>query len=288
MGEAAVDRADRFGDQLDRYRSWGKTARGWSDHTVRNYTDRVRDAHDWMAHRGGALDAASTQDVNRWLMAKGGAPSTRNGYIQALRAWFRCRRELDGATHDPTADVSRLRAELPLPRALSAVDAMRVLDGARGEMERTLVAVLLYSGVRRAEAAGLEWALCADGWFSFYGKGGQARGLPMHPLLAEALEAWRPLCPSTVWVFPSPHRRGPIRPEAVTARLSRLGDRLGIHLHPHRLRHTAATRLVDLGVDLRTVQTVLGHASLSTTQRYVKVRDEALREALDGLEYEGR
>ena len=111
--------------------------------------------------------------------------------------------------------------------------------------------------------------------------------MPIHPDLAVALGKWHVECPSARWVFPSP--RDPDRQASFTwirDHVESIGDTVGVDLHPHALRHTAATRLLETGADLRTVQEFLGHASLATTTVYTKIRPARLVEAMRRMTYE--
>ena len=113
------------------------------------------------------------------------------------------------------------------------------------------------------------------------------REVPLHDEAATALRLLRAAGLDPRWCFPSPRRNGrPVGESYIKSLLYRVGDMVGVPgLHPHALRHSAATRLVQQGVRIDTVQDFLGHADISTTRIYLKVRPTDLREAIERLDY---
>jgi site-specific recombinase XerD len=278
-------------DLLIAYTAWGVGTRGWSDRTAYDYRLRCEHADTWLrSHRSVTLPDAQRLDVEAFLLATCHSPSGRNGVLQAIRACHQYLVDQEARVDDATATVKRLKQPAGLPRPLAHDRAVGVLAAARsaGPMWRAMTAVLLHTAIRRHEVLYLAWEDITDGWIQFRAKGGRDRSLPLHAEALAALEAWRPLCPSRRWVFPSPvDVRKPLSTTMMAKKIAKIGDEAGVHLHPHRLRHTAATQLVERGADLRAVQAILGHASLKTTSVYVQVRDARLVEAVALLDYAG-
>jgi integrase len=156
-----------------------------------------------------------------------------------------------------------------------------------GSMTYAFVCVLSYAGLRLSEAINLRWVNVGDEWLRFDAtKSKMERQIPLHTEASLALKKWRLDCLSAEWVFPSP--RFEDRPFSVShgqRLIGDLGDLVGIHLHPHVLRHTFATVLLDTGADLRTVQEALGHASPTTTAIYTFIRPAKLKEAVARLDF---
>ncbi|HSF37133.1 MAG TPA: site-specific tyrosine recombinase XerD, partial [Nocardioides sp.] len=196
---------------------------------------------------------------------------------------------------DPARRVSPPKAPSRLPKAISVEDVERLLEAASvGDTpaslrDRALLEVLYGTGARISEAVGLDVDDVAgeDGVVRLRGKGGKERMVPLGSYAATALSAW------LVRGRPALARRGPGTPALFLntrgARLSRQSAwavlrtcaeraRVGGHLSPHTLRHSFATHLLEGGADVRVVQELLGHASVTTTQIYTLVTVQRLRE----------
>lgn len=269
---------------LDDFARWGFDHRGWRARTRDQYVRRIRSADRWLRkHRGVPLEDADRADLLAWLASLPSTAASRNQARAALVAWLEHR----GAD---VVDLPRLRHRRAVPNALSSAQARAVLDAARthGPQWHAAVTLMLYGGLRCSEVIGLTWDCIEDGWLRVVdGKGGKQRMVPLHPEAAAALGAWQRSCPDPHLVMPSPRYAGmAVSDKAVRDRVAAIGDDAGVPgLHPHQLRHTAATALVEAGADLRLVQEFLGHASLTTTAIYTRVRPVRMAEAVCRVDF---
>ena len=241
----------------------------------------------------GALAVLRQADLRAWLAAEaaqGAGNATRARRLSAVRTFFRFLARRHGVENPAVALIARPRANKPVPRALAPEQARDVTDQI-GEMSDaaavhardTALFVLLYGcGLRIAEALALDVRDVPGpgAMLRVMGKGSKERIVPMLPAVREALAGWLALHPD----------RQPGTPLFVGARGKRLNagvaqrtlrefrrlNGLPEHATPHALRHSFATHLLAGGADLRSIQDLLGHASLSTTQRYTSVDETQL------------
>jgi integrase/recombinase XerC len=245
-------------------------------------------------HLGGepdlaALAALRQPDLRGWLAAEasdGAGNATRARHLAAVRSFYRYLARRHGVENPALALIATPRGKRPVPRALATDQACTVAeqiaemsDSAAVQARDTALFTLLYGcGLRIAEALALD-VRDADGTtLRVVGKGGKERIVPVLPAVRAALDAWLALRPERQPASPLfiGVRGGRLDP-AVAQRTLRNFRRLhGLpeHATPHALRHSFATHLLAGGADLRSIQELLGHASLSTTQRYTAV-DEA-------------
>jgi integrase/recombinase XerD len=269
---------------------WGFDERGWSKTTRINYRLLVRATDDWLRDRlNKSLIGANPRSLREYIFQTVPNPRNRNHIRQALMAFFDFLVAQGYRDDNPARGLPRLHTPRLLPKAITTEEARRVLRAAKvfGPRAEALIAILLYTGMRRQEVRTLEWSSIDGEWIRFYAtKNRTEREIPLHPVAALALARWRPDCRDAVYVFPSP--RNPNRPISDTTLngiVREVGEMAGVHLHPHLCRHTCATQLFDNGVELRTVQEWLGHASPTTTANYVQVRSPKLKEAGGVLDY---
>lgn len=279
--------------QLVQFRAWGFDAQGWRESTRNAYAKRIAAGDRWLhSHRGVCIVGATRDDLRAWLAQMPTNPRTRNHSRNALVGFYAFLVDTHVRLDDPTAGIASLPEPASVPKALAHTVAGEVLDAAAGfgPMWDAMVALLLFAGLRASEVRMLEWNQVQGDWLMIVGKGGKQRMLPTHPDAAVRLEAWRDECTDARWVFPSPRIPDQALSDGWLRRKVReIGDAAGIAgLHPHALRHTAATELLESGADVRTVQDFLGHASLQTTQIYIKVRPERLAEAVGRLGFQPR
>jgi integrase/recombinase XerC len=277
---------------------------GASENTVAAYRRDLLSFLSFLAlHRGGAegagpLRKVATADMRAWM-----AHERRNGLsarslaraLSAVKGFYRWWGERDG--FEPTAVLAarapRFQARLPRPLARDAAREVlgRVETQARDDWigARDLAAVtLLYGcGLRISEALSLNWGdLPLDEVLRIRGKGGKERLVPVIPAARAAVARYARLCPwkpgAETALFRG-KRGGPLSPRAVQKAMAEARMALGLPASatPHALRHSFATHLLEAGGDLRAIQELLGHASLSTTQAYTAVDQARLMEVYE-------
>ncbi|HAQ87722.1 MAG TPA: tyrosine recombinase XerC [Pseudomonas sp.] len=212
--------------------------------------------------------------------------------LSSMRGLYRYLNQEGRCAHDPAAGISAPKGERRLPRLLDTDRAMQLLDGGIeddfiGHRDQAMLELFYSSGLRLAELVGLnlDQLDLADGLIQVQGKGNKARVLPVGRKAREALEAWLPLRalsnPSDGAVFVSQQGRR-LGPRAVQLRVRQAGVReLGQHLHPHMLRHSFASHMLESSQDLRSVQELLGHADIGTTQIYTHLDFQHLAKVYD-------
>lgn len=242
----------------------------------------------------GGLRAADLRAWLAWEAAKGIGPATRARHLSALRSFFRYLARRHATSNPQVALLAAPRTHKPLPRALTAPQARavsedigEVSDIAATQARDTALFSLLYgSGLRIAEALALNVADAplpgSEAMLRVVGKGSKERIVPVLPVVRAAVAAWLALHPAPTRDAPLfvGERGGRLNPGVAqrTLRHFRRLNGLPEHATPHALRHSFATHLLAGGADLRSIQDLLGHASLSTTQRYTQVDTAQLLE----------
>lgn len=269
---------------------WLAQERRASPLTVREYGRDLADFLGFLTrHQGGEPDLAAVgqPDIRAWLADQANRQqinATRARHLSALRSFYRYLARRHGLANPAPGLMASPKRRPPLPRALDAADARAVAedvgevsDDPRVQARDVALFTLLYgAGLRIAEALALDvpdWP--AQGALRVTGKGGKERLVPVLPAVRAAVNAWLALHPGGAALFPGV--KGKRLNAGVAQRTMRTYRRLaGLpeHATPHALRHSFATHLLAGGADLRSIQELLGHASLSTTQRYTAV-DEA-------------
>jgi integrase/recombinase XerC len=289
--------------------------RALSPHTRRAYESDVRQL---TVHTG--ADIAPSQidadHIRAWLASlhRRRSPATLGRKLASARCFFRWLVREGVISADPTDGLPMPKLEKRLPRPLSVDDCEQLItrdprvssrsapEGGDRERrshwmalrDRALVELLYGSGIRIGELTALDvrdLELRARE-IRVMGKGGKERVVPIPSAAREALAEWlevrRHAGVLGEPLFISLRARREQKPRRLAAREARrilrergIGADLDQHVHPHRLRHSYATHLLDMGADLREIQELLGHASLSTTQKYTAVSIEHLREAYD-------
>ena len=286
--------------EVEEFLSWMVAEKGRAPNTVAAYRRDLAAYCEWLAERGvGVLDVDHGQLVEfvGERRASGAATSSIARQLAAIRMLHR-HLSIEGERRDdPAADLEGVRVPAGIPKPLteaqvtSLIDAVVVTEPVH-RRDLALIELLYATGARISEAVGLsigEVDLDAR-LVRLYGKGSKERIVPFGSSAAIALEDWfsssgRARMVPDRWrrrddaeaVFLNT-RGGRLTRQAAWLVVRKYGTRAGIgdHLSPHVLRHSCATHLLDHGADLRVVQEMLGHASISTTQIYTKVSQERL------------
>lgn len=266
-----------------------------ADNTVAAYRSDVVAFVEWAQGMGAASPAAVDRLVLRRYVAalttQGLAKRSVARKVSALRRYFAYLRRSGVLATDPSTALRAPSGDGRLPRVLDLDDVSRLLDGPlpddepqwRRRRDDALLEVLYGSGVRVGELCGLDIDSLdlAAGAATVWGKGAKQRRIPLSAPAVAALRAWLAVrgevVPAATGAALFANERGSrLTPRDVRRILDRRSPR---PTHPHALRHTFATHLLDGGADLRAVQELLGHADVSTTQRYTHVSNHRLRDA---------
>ena len=285
---------ESVGDQWGEYL---RLSRRMSEHTIDAYLGDLRAFLDyvglrWDAPAGQFGQALTQRSIRSWLadtLASGGARSTIACHTAAIRnftAWA-VREEI--LASDPAAALTSPRADQRLPTPLDESEARTLInlaraeavDGTPAQMRAWAILELTYAcGLRVSEVCALDVSSLNREALTVrvLGKGNKERVVPYGPPAREALDHWlvrgRPqlVAQSSGEALFLGDRGGRIDPRVVRSMVHRMAAKAGVHdVAPHGLRHSTATHLLQGGADLRAVQEMLGHASLSTTQRYTHV-----------------
>jgi integrase/recombinase XerC len=290
-----------------------KAERGLSEHTRRAYRSDIEALEAFLGSER-APERVVTHDVREWLatLHRTCSAATMGRRLAGIRAFFRFLQREGEVALDPTAGLSGPKLPKRPPRPLSVDDcyALAEADPAPPKVagsdastrrqrlhelrDRALVELLYGTGIRVGELVALDVRDLDlhSGEVRVLGKGNKERVVPLPALARQALDAWlaerrhpgvlgEPLFISLrARKEPEPRRLGARDVRRVLSKRAAAGS-LYDRVHPHRLRHSYATHLLDMGADLREIQELLGHASLSTTQKYTAVSVEHLRQVYD-------
>ncbi|MBW2276894.1 MAG: tyrosine recombinase XerC [Deltaproteobacteria bacterium] len=273
-----------------------------ADTTVVTYGAGLREFISFLDDKGlgGETGRVDSLDVRAYLADLYGrnGPATIAKKLAALRGFFAFLKARGHAEKNPAAAVSTPRTKRKLPRFVSVDEAARLAESEweetpQGMRDRSIVEVLYGSGLRVSEIVGLDLDSVdvEQGTMRVLGKGGKERIVPLGRMSIKALREYLAVRDQVVKRKSRAHARAVFLNRSgnrISVRsVQRLVRRRGLEVatrepvHPHALRHSCATHLLDAGADLRVIQELLGHASLSTTQRYTHVSIDGLMEVYD-------
>jgi integrase/recombinase XerC len=299
-------------EDIERYLQHLAVERHLAARTLALYRAALARLHDSAASDGVKLEQAQPHHLRRWmaqLRLRKLAPRSMALELSAWRGLYRWWGQRGEVAHNPVDGLRAPKAAKPLPKALSVDQAVALADQAEpqakddNEQVRALqardhaVVELLYGcGLRIGELVALDARASsqAQGWIDrsdrsahVLGKGGKRRSVPVGAAAAQALERWCAARSSIARddeaaLFVS-QRGTRLSASQVRARLSRLARQAGLptHVHPHMLRHSFASHLLQSSGDLRAVQELLGHANIATTQVYTKLDYQHLAKVYD-------
>ena len=273
-----VVRADDAPDTL--IDAWTLTmqAQGLSHATITERTRLIRQ----LSRTTGTDPAALTPHTLTNFLAAIDSPVTADAYYSIVRAWCTWLVRAGHRDDDPTMRVPRPRVPPAKPRPVTHPQLDAVLALPLRPATRTKILLAAYAGLRIHEIAKIKAQDIdpAGGTLTITGKGGRTDLLPAHPIILDQATNY----PRKGHWFPSPTRPGQhVAAKTVGTVIARALRRAGIDATAHQLRHYFATSLLEAGVDSRIVQTLMRHASLATTGRYLGVTLAQQRQALTGL-----
>ena len=264
-----------------------------SAHTLDAYR-RDLDALDAWARVQGIDDATTlhAEQLRAFVAAehrRGLSPKSLQRRLSAVRSHFQWLLKHGRIAVNPAAGVRAPKAPRKLPQVLDVDEAMRLVevptDVPLGQRDRALLELFYSSGLRLSELCALRWRdLDLDeGQVTVLGKGGKQRVVPVGTHARKALGEWRVASHGQAGAPVFPGRNGPITPRAVQLRLRQLAQRQGLfkRVHPHLLRHSFASHVLESSGDLRGVQELLGHADIATTQIYTHLDFQHLAKVYD-------
>ena len=296
-------RADEVAGDLpieaEEFLSWLASERGRSVNTLKAYRRDLGMYAMWLGNHGVDLHSVDRALLDRYVNERrsgGAAPSSVARQLAAVRMLHRFMLDDGTRKDDPTADVEGVKVPSGIPHPLSEDEVDRLLGAVTGVdavamRDRALLEFLYATGARIGEACGLS---LGDLDFDqrlvrLFGKGAKERIVPVGRSAVAAMEQWlhggRPALEPAIWKARDDQmamflntRGARLSRQAAWAVVRKYGEATGLadRLSPHVLRHSCATHLLDHGADLRIVQEMLGHASISTTQVYTKVSQERL------------
>ena len=276
--------------------------RGAAENTLDSYRRDLEDAEETIS---GRLENATTDQLRAYLSdiaARDFAASSQARKLSSLRQFFKFLYAEGLRTDDPTGTLDSPKRERALPKTMSETETGRLLDRADAEATdaglsdaaqfaairmHALVEVLYATGLRVSELVALPIGVAArdERFFIVRGKGGKERMVPLSAKAREAMRRWlrtrndMPAFSDSPWLFPAASENGHLPRQVFARDLKSLAARAGIasaKISPHVLRHAFASHLLQNGADLRSVQQLLGHSDISTTQIYTHVLEERL------------
>lgn len=284
------------------YEAYLQVERGYSEYTISNYLQDVNDFEDYLkTEEMGDLLSIKTKNIGRYyvshLTGLGYKPKTVNRHVSSLRSFYRFLQRKEYVKDNLFSEVETLKNPKNLPHFLytNEINAMfNSIDTttALGRRNLAILEILYGSGVRVSELCSLTEKSIdfSDQTLKVFGKGHKERIVPISSKAKEALRNYLALGRTELLLRNEDnnpeelflnHHGGPLTPRGVRVILNDIVDKAAdtFKVSPHMLRHTFATSLLDGGADLRSVQEMLGHVNLSTTQIYTHVSKEKIKEA---------
>jgi len=300
---------------VERFLDMLSVERGASANTLDAYSRDLAHFASFVQSRERALHTARADDLSDFvtrMIDEGLAASSRARRLSALKQFYRFLVSEGVRSDDPSSMVGGPKREAALPKTLSVEEVDGLLDTARRKIDELrggqrskalrlycLLEILYATGMRVSELVALPFATLAgdERTLTIKGKGGRERIVPLNPAAQEALSLYlrdretlekgasatngRANSP---WLFPSWGQQGHLTRQRLAQELKILANHAGIEpnrVSPHVLRHAFASHLVERGADLRSVQKLLGHADIGTTQVYTHMREGHLRRIVE-------
>ena len=300
---------------IDSFLEMMSAERGAAANTLTAYANDLQDFSSFLSHRGKALSGAGTDHIRQWLVQleqDGISAATQARKLSAVRQLFRFLFSEGLRSDDPSGPIDSPKTSRSLPEVMSESDVDVLLQTAASEVEfsRTasarvrssrmlaLLELLYATGLRVSELVSLPVSATRkdDRFLLVTGKGNKERIVPFGDKAKQAVSAYldavnasiaagkAQVAPDSKWLFPSSGSLGHLTRQHFARDLKALANRAGLpgrRISPHVLRHAFASHLLQNGADLRSVQQLLGHADISTTQIYTHVLEDRLQQLVE-------
>ncbi len=281
-------------DAVEAFLSYLQVERRMSAHTLDAYRRDLAALAQWCDAQGAGEPLALATDQLRAFIAaghrRGLSPRSLQRRLSAIRSFYAWLLKRGAIGSSPAAGLRAPKAPRKLPQVLDADEAVRLVelptDAPLGLRDRALLELFYSSGLRLSELCALRWRDIdlASAMVLVHGKGNRERTVPVGSHALAALLAWRKDSGggNDGPVFPG-RGGGAISQRAVQIRIKQLAQRQGLfkHVHPHMLRHSFASHILESSGDLRGVQELLGHADIATTQIYTHLDFQHLAKVYD-------
>ncbi len=283
-------------DQIQAFLEMMQAERGTAFNTLTAYQRDLGLLGEFLSLRHKELLEASAEDLQHFLTElcqQGYSARTQARRLSGIREFYRFAYSEEWITENPTDYLQSPKLPHALPKYLTEQEIMALIQGAKEKNMRlyTLLEILYASGARVSELVGLAFTQFSPQEKQLFitGKGGHERLIPLNDHACEALNEWifhlqnnqkRP----TKWLFPSSAHAGHLTRDGFFKELKKLALSLGIapqKVSPHVFRHSFASHLVAHEADLRSVQKLLGHADISTTEIYTHILPDRLKKIVE-------
>ena len=279
---------------VDDFLAYLAIERQMSPHTLDAYRRDLTAVTAWATEKNyGDIASLHTEQLRAFIASehrRGLSPKSLQRRLSACRSFYRWLLRHGRIQANPAQPIRAPKAPRKLPQVLDPDEAKALVevptDVPLGLRDRALLELFYSSGLRLSELCGLRWRDLdlLGGLVTVLGKGSKQRSVPVGSHARAALAQWRDDQRPAGDAFVFPGRNGPITPRGVQARLRTLAQRQGLfkRVHPHLLRHSFASHVLESSGDLRGVQELLGHADISTTQIYTHLDFQHLAKVYDG------
>ena len=288
-------------NDLERFRAWLEHSRRASPHTVRNYLSDLEQFRAYLEEKQVPLRAATHLVIRGYMatLTEGHKETSRARKLASIKAFYRYLVRERALPQSPAKLVRSPKLPRTLPKVLPVDEVFALLEmppkkTALGLRDRAMLEVLYGAGVRVSELCGLSLndVDLKDAVIRVLGKGNKERLCPLNPQAIAAVARYlerrgellsKPDADADPDALFLNYKGGRLRPRSVARHLDRyvLQCALKRNVSPHALRHSFATHLLGSGMDVRSIQELLGHATLSTTQRYTAVSWDLLQQVYD-------
>jgi integrase/recombinase XerD len=297
----------RNADLIQNYVEYLLAVRGLAKSTAMQYQEVLKLASKWAEDSDLELDKVTYEDLSAFVQHY----ATRNfqdrheegvkarrlaSVITTLKGFYNFALEKDIVSNNPSAKLVMPKLPQTLPKFISQEECQKLLKACDGDLPadfrmRAIIYLLYDTGMRVSECANLsldDWAKAKEEkGVIVKGKGGKIRFVPLSSTTTGMVDAYIDYARDeynrngTRHLFPSVKSTKPLTRSRLLQLVKERGDLIGLEVSPHSMRHTFATHMVEEGADLRSIQQILGHTDLATTQIYATLVDDKLQEALD-------